>query len=487
MIVTADLGTSKIAITVAKVGSEGAQVIYHHRTPSDGIRHGNLVNPKLASIPLKKAIEDAEAAIDAKINQIYVGLPRYSISQEMRTNFIDRSDSGSFISAEDIRSLKEIARESIELKDDKSTIYDLCAQSYSAEEVFQALEDDIVGIPSSRLEGNFKVFLGPRKDFDNIDRMTNEIKVAVADKYFLPETLGKVVLTPEEMDGGVALVEMGAGVTSVSVFQGGILRYFGSIPFGGKTITGDIKLECGFSESLAENIKLAYGACQSEKLQTLADKVLQINDEQSGSSEQLPVKYLSEIISSRETEIIDAILFLLQQSGYSDSLRQGIVLTGGAAGLINCPNLFKEMSGISIRVGHPRAKGVYTSECMDITELDAGASLAMICKASANPINCVTEHPAGPRPSQPTGKPNGKQNDKQTSKQEDEGPVDIFGNPVQDPIEPKPAHKKTERKRDGKKSPSNGIFGKIGDLFEAGIAAVYDDKEEGNNENNNQQ
>ena len=125
-----------------------------------------------------------------------------------------------------------------------------------------------------------------------------------------------------------------------------------SIPFGGRSITNDIKLECGTSESLAENIKLGYGACMPEKILTLRDKIIQINNHESGSCKQLSVKYLSEVITCRVREIIDACLYKIQESGFGGNLRNGIVLTGGSAVIPNLSTYVKELSGYNIRIGN---------------------------------------------------------------------------------------------------------------------------------------
>ena len=107
------------------------------------------------------------------------------------------------------------------------------------------------------------------------------------------------------------------------------MRHYSSIPFGGKNITHDIKTECQISEALAENIKLAFVACMPEKLQSLSDKIIHIRSNSAEPDKQLPVKYLSEIITARIEEIIMAILYEIEKSGFADMLRSGIVVTGG--------------------------------------------------------------------------------------------------------------------------------------------------------------
>ncbi len=391
-IATADLGTSKFAISVAKVIGEDIQIIYYKETPADGIRYSCVFNPKRASTALRNAISQAEEELKIKILQIVVGLPRYNVRQEIAPATIKRSNPDSCITLEEVESLKSMALDSYPLNDaTKEEIYGAVAQSFSVDDLIQAGERDIIGTTSETLEGNFKIFVGAKKSAANIDVMLNDLGIAPARKVFLPHTIAKAVLTHEERDNGIALIEIGAGVTSLTIYQGGIIRYYGAIPFGGRSITSDIRYECGFDETLAENIKLAFGACMPEKLLSMSEKVIRINDDETGTYEQLPVKYLSEIITCRTKEIINAILYLIQTSGFAERLRNGIVLTGGGANLANITNLLKEMSGYNVRLGYPH-RYFSAAGCPGIRETAAVASVGMILNASKDPyLNCIEE------------------------------------------------------------------------------------------------
>ena len=128
------------------------------------------------------------------------------------------------------------------------------------------------------------------------------------------------------------------------------MRYYASIPFGGKAITGDVRTECSISEELAERIKKRFGACLPGKLASLSEKVLQIRLTE--PYKEVPVRYISEIIDCRCREIVDAILYYIQESGLQNSLRSGIVITGGGAEMANFVSLVKEMSGYEVRKGY---------------------------------------------------------------------------------------------------------------------------------------
>ena len=392
-IATVDLGSSKIALSVARVTGDDVQVLYYRESPSDGVRYGSIFNPKKASKALRDAISAAEEELGVKIRQVVIGMPRCGVRQETACASSQRSDSSSCITQEEIDAIKNMALDTYPLEDEEEEeMYGAVAQSFSTEDAFNYSEEDVIGMPSRSLEGNFKVFVGRKKAVRNIDIMLSEAGVAEAAKYFLPLSTAEAVLTPEEKENGVALIEMGAGVTSVAICQDGILRYYAAIPFGGGNITTDIKYECGFTWELAENIKMAFGACMPERLQNMSEKTLQIRDEEDGTSRQVTVKYLSEIITARVKEIVDAILFKVQESGYADMLRNGIVLTGGGANLVNCGNMIKQMSGYNVRIGYPRAKRMSASGCPGITETGAAASVGMLMLATADShIDCANE------------------------------------------------------------------------------------------------
>lgn len=394
-IAAVDLGTSKIAVTVAQIDDQDVQMLYYKETPAEGMRNSWVLNPSKVAAPLKKAINEAETELGIKIRQAVVNLPRYEVKQETATANLTRTDVDSSISIEEINYLKNNAIDSYPLSDPaKEVMFGVIAQSFSADDCFNHPESEIEGMFSDTLGGTFKVFIGRKRYSDNVDRVMNLVNVALAKKYFLPDVTAKAVLTKDERQSGVALIEFGAGATSVSIYKGDIMRYYSSIPFGGRTITNDIKFECSISEALAENIKLAYGVCNPDKLLTLRDKIIQINNDELGTRKQLSVKYLSEIITCRLKEIVDACLYKIQESGVTDmDLACGIVITGGGANIPNLASFIKDNSGFNVRLGYPIHKFSY-SGCNEINQLSATASVGMVLAAKENNwINCLSEAP----------------------------------------------------------------------------------------------
>ena len=222
-----DLGSSKFAVTVARISGDDIQIVYYKETPSDGIRNSEVFNPGKTRQKLESAIREAERELNIKIMQVCVGLPRYPVTQEIATGKFDRTEPNSCITEEEIDTLKSLALEAYPLSNpDTDELYGAVAQSFSTAEYHQLVEQDVIGTVSRTLEGNFKVFIGRQHAVNTIDVLFNQLHIAIARMYFLPDAVAKAVLTSEEMDSGVALIDFGGGVTSVSIYHGNIIMCF---------------------------------------------------------------------------------------------------------------------------------------------------------------------------------------------------------------------------------------------------------------------
>ena len=174
-IVAIDLGTSKIALTVAKVNGQDVQIIYYKETPSAGIRYSSIFNASHVTGPLKAAVSEAEESLGIKITQAVVGMSKYPVRQESNTGKIEDRGWDTDITADDIATLKRFAQDSYPLADPgKEAIYGAVAQSFSDGENFQIIENDIIGMASDVLEGNFKIFIGKKNDLTKIDMAMNK-------------------------------------------------------------------------------------------------------------------------------------------------------------------------------------------------------------------------------------------------------------------------------------------------------------------------
>ena len=394
-----DLGSSAVRLCVASVRGDEVQVVYYGETASGGVRSSLVFNPRMAAMAVGSLIRKAEEALMVRISQVVVGLPRKDVAQLTASMKMDRSTPNEYISKEELQDLTALALDTYPVPDpQKQGVYGVVAQSFVIDDGVTLREWEAVGTLSSTIEGRFKVFVG-RQAATPLDKVFNGLGIAVARQYFLPEASARAVLSEVERHSGVALVDVGGGVTSVSIYQGGILRYYASIPFGGAVITGDIETECSILPDLAEKIKVRFGACQPDKLAGLAEKVLQVRFTEPYT--EIPVRYISEIIDSRCREIVEAILFYIEESGFANALRSGIVVTGGGAELANFISLIKEMSGYRVRKGCPRH--IFSSAVgKDVFDAQASAVVGMVLLAKDDALpDCAIEPAAMPDKEEP--------------------------------------------------------------------------------------
>lgn len=389
-LVAIDIGTSKIALTVAKVEGENVQIIYYRETPSAGIKYSRVINPHKAAGAIRQAVTTAEKELGISITDIIVGLPKYEVTQDPATLTVTR-EVDTCITQEEITGIKESALEKYPgINKETEMLFGIVAQSFGDEDEIQISENDIIGMAPEKLNCEFRVFKGQRKNVRDLRlAFRNAGNIHICREYFTPEAIAKAVLYDFEMENGVALIDLGAGVTSVTIYYDNIMRYYSAIPFGGNAITSDIRTECYITEKMAESIKLAYGACIPEKLLSLSDKTLLISSNDSLPAKQVTVKYLSEIITARETEIIEAILYRIQESGLADRLRSGIVITGGGANLLNVGSLIKDISGYAVRTGY--ARHIFSGADDTLDDTSVTASLGMILMAKNDRIDCLPE------------------------------------------------------------------------------------------------
>lgn len=387
-IIALDLGTSKFALLAAKVLGDNVQVEYYREVPAAGMKYGKIFNTREAGRALEPLINDAQDKLGYKIKSVVAGLPKFPVSSALgESEILDRQENTE-IEEEEINELKRFAKDTYDLGSDNRQIFDAIAQSFDTDYEFQVMEDEIVGITSSRVKGNFKLFIGAKSDYNNIDNLLRKFGISAIRKYFTPVGIGRITLRLSEAKSGVALVDFGAGCTSVSIFKDKVLRFFGSIPFGAQTITNDIEKECSINSNIAENIKLAYGACMPEKLQNMRNKTLNIIGQDHNKA--VSMKYLSEIITAREEEIIMAVLYMIYKSGLADNVST-IVGTGGGANLTNLGLLITKISGCQFRIGRPNVQYATPDNELISYTTAAGAIGLLKMAMEEGDVSCNTE------------------------------------------------------------------------------------------------
>ncbi len=391
-IVAVDLGTTKIALAVAIINGGDKRLVYYKETPlqAGAMRSSRIHNESKVAAGLKQAIGDAEEILGVKITSAVVGLPRYYVRTEENSASNPSLNPDECITEENVSELKAFAQDNYPLEDpDHDAVYGAVAQSFSTDEEFQVIESDVIGMSGRSLSGNFKIFIGNRTAADKIDRAMRQSGVSAVKKCFVPLLTADATLTPLEIDNGVALIDFGGGCTSLSIYYKDVLRYYSSIPFGGWNVTNDVHIESNIPASLAENIKLAFGACMPDRLQNLGEKQLLLRKSNGEADHRLAVSYLSEIITAREEEIIRAMLYEIGRSRYADKLGSGVVITGGGAQMTNLANFITELSGYNVRVGRPHLNGV-SDECTGVNTPSATTAIGLVLAGAAEQnLNCA--------------------------------------------------------------------------------------------------
>lgn len=443
-IVTVDLGSGTLRIAVARVMEGKIDLCYYNDYSAEGMSHGKILNPSRLATVLGKAKKDAEEYLGIKINDIAVGCQKNDIRSIDVNVKLELSGNGC-VDKESLGMVEDLARKESEMQlKDNESILSLVPQHFDLDDECGVSVDDIIGMTGLTLEATYKVFIGKTSALRQIDEACKLAGIALHKHIFIPQYEGMCCLTGSEKESGVALFNLGSGASSVSVFYGGVLRHYGSIPFGGDSITADIRNLCSIDDvRLADNIKKGYGGCMPDKLQSLGDKTLRITDIHTGIKTEITAKYLSEVITARMKEIINALLYELQISGYADGkLKNGIVVVGGMAPTLNICNLIKEMSGFSARIGAP-ARNLFETTQSRFFSSDATSLAALLIMMAGQGVNCAEVYTA-PQTPEPANEPEPAADPSTHADKPQDNGNNLFGGLFGDDeikVEPKPKKK----------------------------------------------
>jgi cell division protein FtsA len=210
-----------------------------------------------------------------------------------------------------------------------------------------------IGHAGIRLEGNFHIITGQVSAVKNIFKCVNRAGLEIVDLHLEPLASADAVLSDEEKEAGVVLVDIGGGTTDVAVFYDGIIRHTAVIPFGGNIITEDIKEGCGIIKTQAEQLKVRFGSALAQENQE--NEIISIPGLSGRPPKEVSVKLLAQIIQARMEEILEFVLFEIKSSGYERKLSAGIVVTGGGSMLKHLQQLVMLTTGMDCRIGTPNS------------------------------------------------------------------------------------------------------------------------------------
>ncbi|OFY19976.1 MAG: cell division protein FtsA [Bacteroidetes bacterium GWF2_33_38] len=343
-----DIGTTKIvAIVGQKNEFKKLEIVGYSSTPSKGVRRGVVLNIQDTINEIQTVIRDVEEKTNIKIDEVFVGIAGQHIKSIQNHGYLNRDSTDDGISQNDIQKLiDDMYRIPV---DSDEEILHVIPQSYIIDGEYS--EKNPIGICGKRLEANFHIVIGKIASANNIKKCVNRVDIAVNSLILEPLASSQAVLTNEEKEAGVALIDIGGGTTDIAVFYDNVIRHTAVIPVGGNAITNDIKTEFAVINEQAEKLKKDYGSTLAE----LAPKnqIVTVPGINGRPSREISFNSLSHVIQARMEEIIGVISFELESSGYMNKLGAGIVITGGGSLLKHLPQLISFKTGLDVKIGYP--------------------------------------------------------------------------------------------------------------------------------------
>lgn len=343
-----DIGTTKIVAIIGKKTDDGkVEILGMGKSPSKGVKRGVVLNIEETVNAIHSSVKEAEEMAGVKIQNVFVGIAGQHIKSVRNRGYINRDTYDKEITKEDVNALiSDMFKIPIDAGEE---IIHVLPQSYIVDN--EVGVKNPIGMFGKRLEANFHIVIGQIASANNIKKCVNRVGLDVNNLILEPLASSAAVLTEDEKEVGVVLVDIGGGTTDIAVYYDGIIRHTAVIPFGGNVITYDIKEGCAILERQAEALKLQFGSALADIARE--DEVVTVPGISGRDPKEISFKSLAYIIQSRMEEIIGAIYFEIESSGYLDKLGAGIVLTGGGALLKNLPQLFAFKTGLEVRIGYP--------------------------------------------------------------------------------------------------------------------------------------
>lgn len=348
IVVGLDIGTTKIACLVGKLNEYNkVDILGVGKADSHGVLRGVVSNIDKTVEAIIKAVQEADQEANVTIKVVNVGIAGQHIKSLQQTGMITRSRNSDEISIDDIDGLIESMYNSH--MEPGQEIVHVIPQEYIVDN--ESGIKDPIGMSGNRLEARFHIITGLVTAINNILKCVSKANLEIESLILEPIASAEAVLSEEEKEAGVALVDIGGGTTDIAIFHDGIIRHTAVIPFGGNIITEDIKEGCTVIKQHAELLKTRFGSALASEAN--ANEVVSIPGLRGREGREISVSTLSGIIQFRMEEIIDMVNYEIIASGYKKKLAMGIVLTGGGAQLKNLIHLFSLKTGMEVKIGTP--------------------------------------------------------------------------------------------------------------------------------------
>ncbi len=348
IVVALDIGTTKVCAVAGKMNEFGKlEILGIGKVESNGVLRGVVSNIEKTIQAIKDAKEQAEKNLGQPINNVHVGIAGQHIKSLKHRGIITRDDDDE-IRKDDIQRLIRDMYKLVLPPGDK--IIHVIPQEFTVDNEQGIL--DPVGMSGVRLEANFHIVTGQITASKNINKCVERAGLDVSSLTLEPIASSSAILTEEEKEAGVALIDIGGGTTDLAIFHEGIIRHTAVIPFGGNVITKDIKEGCNVMHHQAEKLKVKFGSALADEV--FDNRIITIPSLNGRDSKEISDKNLARIIQARVEEIFDHVYWEIKRSGYERKLMTGgLVITGGGALLNNIDKLVEFHTGMPTKIGTP--------------------------------------------------------------------------------------------------------------------------------------
>lgn len=350
IIVGLDIGTTKIAVIAGRKNEFGKlEILGFGRANSNGVKHGQVLNIDETIKAIKAALDDCLASNpNLEVNEVYVGIAGHHIKSLQTRGDIVRQRTEDEITQSEIDQLVDDQYKTYIPAGDQ--IIDVIPQEFTVDN-FQNIPNPI-GYGGVKVGANFHIITGDKNAIRNINRSVEKAGLHTKDLVLQPLASSSAVMGQEDLEAGVAIVDIGGGTTDLAVFYEGILKHTAVIPFAGENITNDIKTGLGVLRTQAEQMKVQFGSALANEAKTNA--YITIPGLRGMPAKEISVKNLANIIQARMSEILDFVTYHLKQVGLDNkALNGGVVLTGGGAQLKHLIQLTEYVTGLPARIGFP--------------------------------------------------------------------------------------------------------------------------------------
>lgn len=348
IVVGLDIGTTKICAIVGRKNEYGKlEVMGMGKAVSDGVIRGIVTNIDKTVHAISKAVSEAEEQAGINIRVVNVGIAGQHIKSSIHHGSITRKSNDDEITIEDVNRLtNDMYRIVIP---PGSEIIHVMPQDYVVD--YEEGIKDPVGMSGVKLEADFHVITAQTNAINNVNKCVRRAGLEIENLILEPLASSLAVLSDEEKEAGVCLVDIGGGTTDIALFYDNIIRHTAVVPFGGNIITTDIKQGCSVMQHQAEQLKVKFGKAIAEEANP--NEIVSIPGLRNRPPKEISIKNLAHIIEARMEEIIELVHTEIITSGYENKLAGGLVITGGGSQLHNVKQLFEYMTGMDARIGYP--------------------------------------------------------------------------------------------------------------------------------------